>query len=97
MNSNLEKFPREALQILGNLSLLSITGHRVSILPGNSFGESAAAAKLEKLEISNGNHMIIILSCYRRYNLTYRKLPNLLPNSSSFKSYLINFVLIKFR
>jgi len=57
VNSNLEKFPREALQILGNLSLLSITGHRISILPGNSFGESAAAAKLEKLEISNGNHI----------------------------------------
>ncbi|EZA50723.1 Chaoptin [Ooceraea biroi] len=54
VNSNLEKFPREALQILGNLSLLSITGHRISTLPGNSFGESAAAAKLEKLEISNG-------------------------------------------
>ena len=55
-NSDLEKFPREALQVLGNLSLLSITGHRISTLPGNSFGESAVAAKLEKLEISNGNH-----------------------------------------
>ncbi|XP_014472147.1 PREDICTED: toll-like receptor 3 [Dinoponera quadriceps] len=54
INSNLEKFPREALQVLGNLSLLSIAGHRISILPSNSFGESAAAAKLEKLEISNG-------------------------------------------
>ncbi|XP_067213721.1 protein artichoke [Linepithema humile] len=53
-NSDLEKFPREALQVLGNLSLLSITGHRISTLPGNSFGESAVAAKLEKLEISNG-------------------------------------------
>ncbi|KAL6443741.1 hypothetical protein ACFW04_001670 [Cataglyphis niger] len=54
INSNLEKFPREALQVLGNLSLLIISGHRMSILPRNSFSESAAAAKLEKLEISNG-------------------------------------------
>ncbi|XP_015172515.1 PREDICTED: chaoptin [Polistes dominula] len=54
INSRLEKFPREALQILGNLSILSIAGHRIVILPGNSFADSAAAAKLEKLEISNG-------------------------------------------
>lgn len=54
INSRLEKFPKEALQILGNLSLLSIAGHRIVILPGNSFAESAAAAKLEKLEISKG-------------------------------------------
>ncbi|KAK2589000.1 hypothetical protein KPH14_001849 [Odynerus spinipes] len=53
-NSQLEKFPREALQILGNLSILSITGHRIVALPGNSFVESEAAAKLEKLEISEG-------------------------------------------
>lgn len=59
INSNLEKFPREALQVLGNLSQLSITGHRMSTLPGNSFGESAVAAKMEKLEISNGNHNLI--------------------------------------
>lgn len=60
INSNLEKFPREALQVLGNLSLLSITGHRMSTLPGNSFSESAAAAKLEKLEISNGKYDFIV-------------------------------------
>ncbi|XP_017884489.2 toll-like receptor 3 [Ceratina calcarata] len=53
-NSVLEKFPREALQILGNLSILSIAGHRISVLPANSFAESAAAAKIERLEISNG-------------------------------------------
>lgn len=66
INSNLEKFPREALQILGNLSLLSIAGHRISTLPSNSFGESAAAAKLEKLEISNGNHPFSNVSRSRR-------------------------------
>lgn len=54
INSILEKFPHEALQILGNLSILSIAGHRISTLPANSFAESAAAAKIEKLEISNG-------------------------------------------
>ncbi|XP_078034273.1 insulin like growth factor binding protein acid labile subunit convoluted [Augochlora pura] len=55
VNSTLEKFPREALQILGNLSLLNIAGHRMSTLPVDAFAESAAAAKIEKLEISNGS------------------------------------------
>lgn len=64
INSNLEKFPREALHILGNLSLLSITGHRISALPGNSFGESAIATKLERLEISNGNYNMDISLFY---------------------------------
>ncbi|XP_076240875.1 insulin like growth factor binding protein acid labile subunit convoluted [Calliopsis andreniformis] len=54
INSTLEKFPREALQILGNLSILTIAGHRISTLPVDSFTESAAATKIEKLEISNG-------------------------------------------
>lgn len=52
LNSALEKFPREALQILGNLSILIIAGHRISTLPADSFAESGA--KIEKLEISNG-------------------------------------------
>ncbi|CAL7941377.1 unnamed protein product [Xylocopa violacea] len=54
INSSLEKFPHQALQILGNLSILSIAGHRISALPTDSFAESAAAGKIEKLEISNG-------------------------------------------
>lgn len=65
INSILEKFPHEALQILGNLSILSITGHRISTLPANSFAESAAAAKIEKLEISNGTCRYLFLS--RKY------------------------------
>ena len=55
--SNLEKFPREALNILGNLSILSIKGHRISGLAGNSFvstSGSALSGKLEKFELSNG-------------------------------------------
>lgn len=58
INSTLEKFPRQALQILGNLSILSIAGHRISTLPVDSFADSAAAAKIEKLEISNGTIML---------------------------------------
>ncbi|XP_066596198.1 protein artichoke [Prorops nasuta] len=53
-NSNLEKFPKEALQVLGNLSLLRISGHRISSLANNIFAESAVTSKLEILEISNG-------------------------------------------
>ncbi|XP_012289088.1 protein artichoke [Orussus abietinus] len=53
--SELEKFPKEAFQILGNLSILCISGHNMTSLPGNSFSGSLAAAKLEKLEISNGS------------------------------------------
>lgn len=56
IRSQLEKFPKEALQILGNLSKLMINGHRIEALPGNSFTDSLAARKLERLEISNGKY-----------------------------------------
>lgn len=65
INSTLEKFPRQALQILGNLSILSIVGHRISTLPMDSFADSIAAAKIEKLEISNGT----VLFCERIVSL----------------------------
>ncbi|XP_011301731.1 chaoptin [Fopius arisanus] len=54
VGSRLEKFPREAFQILGNLSELIISGHNLAALPGNGFSGSLAAVKLERLEISNG-------------------------------------------
>lgn len=54
VGGRLEEFPREAMNILGNLSILSIKGHRITSLAGNSFANSALAGKLEKLEISNG-------------------------------------------
>ncbi|XP_028981871.1 uncharacterized protein LOC107036999 [Diachasma alloeum] len=54
IRSRLEKFPKEAFQILGNLSDLIISGHKLNVLPGNGFGGSLASAKLERLEISNG-------------------------------------------
>lgn len=65
INSALEKFPRQALQILGNLSILTIVGHRISTLPMDSFTDSIAAAKIEKLEISNGT----VLFCERIVSL----------------------------
>ncbi|XP_057320935.1 protein artichoke [Microplitis mediator] len=52
--SKLERFPREALQILGNLSIMKIMGHKLTSLAGNSFSGSMLPGKLEKLEISDG-------------------------------------------
>ncbi|CAG5092043.1 Similar to atk: Protein artichoke (Drosophila melanogaster) [Cotesia congregata] len=52
--TELERFPREALQILGNLSIMKIKGNKLTSLPGNSFSGSMLAGKLEKLEISDG-------------------------------------------
>ncbi|KAG8035697.1 hypothetical protein G9C98_001125 [Cotesia typhae] len=52
--TELERFPREALQILGNLSIIKIKGNKLTTLPGNSFSGSMLAGKLEKLEISDG-------------------------------------------
>ncbi|XP_058806649.1 chaoptin [Phymastichus coffea] len=54
IGGSLEKFPKEALQILGNLSVLNVRGHKISELPTNIFIESLAASKIERLEISNG-------------------------------------------
>lgn len=51
----LEKFPKEALQILGNLTVLTIRGHKLNELSSNIFVESFAASKIERFEISNGN------------------------------------------
>lgn len=55
IGSSLEKFPKEAVQILGNLTTLHIRGHKMDELPSNIFVESLAASKIERLEISNGN------------------------------------------
>ncbi|XP_011503472.1 PREDICTED: chaoptin [Ceratosolen solmsi marchali] len=54
INSVLEKFPREATQILGNLTVLNIRGHKINELQSNIFLESLLAHKIERLEISNG-------------------------------------------
>lgn len=54
INSVLEKFPKEALQILGNLTILKIRGHKFLELPGDGFANSLAAVNLLRMEISNG-------------------------------------------
>ncbi|OXU29844.1 hypothetical protein TSAR_010372 [Trichomalopsis sarcophagae] len=54
VGGSLEKFPKEAVQILGNLTTLHIRGHKIDELPSNIFVESLAASKIERLEISNG-------------------------------------------
>jgi hypothetical protein len=48
------KFPKEALQILGNLTILKIRGHTINELQANIFLQSLVAQKIERLEISNG-------------------------------------------
>lgn len=42
-------------QILGNLTLLNIDGHRMTELPNDAFGLSDMTGKLLKLHIANGN------------------------------------------
>lgn len=58
--SLMEKFPKEALQILGNLTILTIRGHKFQELPTDIFADSLAAHKIERLEISNGNDQYFI-------------------------------------
>ncbi|XP_066142674.1 chaoptin [Euwallacea fornicatus] len=55
VNSSLLEFPRAALKILGNLTVLNIDGHHMSDLPKDSFFESELSGKLLKLHIVNGN------------------------------------------
>ncbi|XP_048514607.1 chaoptin isoform X2 [Athalia rosae] len=54
VGSELENFPKEAFNILGNLSILNIEGHRMKELPRDSFAHSLAAEKLETIRITNG-------------------------------------------
>lgn len=54
VRSKLERFPKEALRILGNLTVLNIDGHEMKELPKDSFADSMAAGKLERIHITNG-------------------------------------------
>ncbi|XP_014218318.1 toll-like receptor Tollo [Copidosoma floridanum] len=54
IQSSLEKFPKEAFSILGNLTTLSIRGHRIEELPSDIFADSLAALKVERFDFSNG-------------------------------------------
>ncbi|CAK1548835.1 unnamed protein product [Leptosia nina] len=53
-NTVIEEFPKNAFQILGNLSVLSIDGHRIKSLGKDIFAGSLAAGKLEKVHLANG-------------------------------------------
>ncbi|XP_046617159.1 chaoptin [Neodiprion virginianus] len=54
VRTRLQKFPKEAFSILGNLTILNIDGHEMSELPKDSFAGSMAAGRIEKISITNG-------------------------------------------
>lgn len=54
INSSLTAFPREAFKVLGNLKILELSHHQISILNTNEFDDSQLPAKLEKIFITNG-------------------------------------------
>uniref|UniRef100_A0A2H1WSK0 SFRICE_015087 n=1 Tax=Spodoptera frugiperda TaxID=7108 RepID=A0A2H1WSK0_SPOFR len=53
-NTAIEEFPKDAFMILGNLSVLSIDGHKMTKLGKDIFVGSEAAGKLERLHLTNG-------------------------------------------
>ncbi|XP_039748170.1 chaoptin isoform X2 [Pararge aegeria] len=53
-NTRINEFPKEAFKILGNLTILSIDGHRMTSLSKDIFGGSLATGRLEKLHLVNG-------------------------------------------
>ncbi|CAG9794150.1 unnamed protein product [Diatraea saccharalis] len=53
-NTDMYEFPKEAFKILGNLSILSLDGHKMTKLDKDIFAGSQAVGKLEKLHIVNG-------------------------------------------
>lgn len=55
IGSFIEKFPINALNILGNLTVLNIRGHKIEELSANIFTESLASSKIERFELSDGN------------------------------------------
>ncbi|XP_017768365.1 PREDICTED: insulin-like growth factor-binding protein complex acid labile subunit isoform X1 [Nicrophorus vespilloides] len=54
-NSILKEFPKEAFQILGNLTIMKLDGHRITTLQKDAFFDTELAGKLLRLQISNGN------------------------------------------
>ncbi|CAH0599912.1 unnamed protein product [Chrysodeixis includens] len=53
-NTEIQEFPKDAFRILGNLSILSIDGHKMTKLAKDIFAGSEAAGRLERLHLSNG-------------------------------------------
>ncbi|XP_059062501.1 toll-like receptor 7 [Achroia grisella] len=54
VNTKIAEFPKDAFKILSNLSILSINGHEMRKLEKDIFAGSEAAARLERLHLSNG-------------------------------------------
>ncbi|KAJ1526791.1 hypothetical protein ONE63_008362 [Megalurothrips usitatus] len=57
VRTRLQAFPSQALQVLGNLTLLRLDGHEIAELPSTAFteGDSLLPGHLSKLHICNGN------------------------------------------
>ncbi|XP_045457694.1 chaoptin [Melitaea cinxia] len=54
VNTKISQFPKEAVKILGNLTILSIDGHRMTSLSKDMFAGSLAVGRLEVLRLING-------------------------------------------
>ncbi|XP_047038382.1 toll-like receptor Tollo [Helicoverpa zea] len=54
INTQIDVFPKDAFMILGNLSVLSIDGHKMTKLAKDIFAGSELVGKLERLHLSNG-------------------------------------------
>lgn len=57
VRTKLQAFPSQALQVLGNLTLLRLDGHEIAELPSTAFteGESLLPSHLKALHVCNGN------------------------------------------
>ncbi|XP_034838488.1 protein artichoke [Maniola hyperantus] len=53
-NTRIDEFPKKAFKILGNLTTLSIDGHRMTSLSKDIFAGSLATGRLERLHLANG-------------------------------------------
>lgn len=72
IGSKLEKFPNQAIQILGNLTILIIRGNRLESMNDESFHGSLAASKIERIEISNGNKCLYILLLSKNISFNFK-------------------------
>lgn len=72
-NSHLEKFPKDAFSVLGNLKILTLDRHKISNVTKDIFFESAISNRLERLFMSNGNITDLEIETFQ----TLRKLKTL--------------------
>ncbi|XP_063228922.1 chaoptin [Bacillus rossius redtenbacheri] len=55
LRSQLQEFPSEAFQILGNVTWLRLEGHRLRAMPRNAFGGGSLPGRLERLSLVGGS------------------------------------------